>query len=208
MKINTNKWNKIRYTIIAPGYDIAAGILDSSRKKSIEQLNIDKESKVLIIGCGTGLDLKHLPVGCDITATDITPKMVELTKSRNKKLGHNLNAVVMDGHKLDFNSEEFDFVLLHLIISVIPNPYACIKEAERVLKLGGKIAVFDKFVAEGTKASFARRAANIFTNTLFSDITRSFEDIATHTALEKISDIKANFGGKFRIIQLRKLIKK
>lgn len=207
MRVNTNKWNKIRYTIIAPGYDIAAGILDGSRKKSIKNLEIIEGSKVLIVGCGTGLDLEYLPKGCHITATDITPKMVELTKARNKKIGHNLNALVMDGQNLELNSNEFDFVLLHLIISVIPDPYACIKEVERVVKPDGKVSVFDKFVADGTKPSFARKTANIITNTLFSDITRSFEDIASHTKLVKTSDIKANFGGKFRIIQMRKLAK-
>lgn len=205
MKINTNKWNKIRYTAIAPGYDIAAGILEQSRKKSINNLNISENTKVLIIGCGTGLDLKHLPIGCEITATDITPKMVEYTINRNKKYGHNLNTLVMDGQNLDFDNEQFDFVILHLIISVIPNPVKCIKEAERVLKPNGTITVLDKFVTDGKKPSALRRFVNLFTNTLFSDITRSFQEIAKHTSLEKISDIDADFGGKFRIIQMRRI---
>ena len=100
MRINTNAWNKIRYTIYSPGYDLAAGILKESRKKSIESLNIKTGDKVLIIGAGTGLDLEFLPKNCLITATDITPSMINKINKRNKKLNRNVEALVMDGQNL------------------------------------------------------------------------------------------------------------
>jgi hypothetical protein len=40
---------------------------------------------------------------------------------------------------------------------------------------------------------------------MFSDISRSFEKIITHTKLSVISDIDANFKGNFRIIKLIKI---
>ena len=204
MKINNNTWNKIRYTLYAPGYDIAGRIFDKSRKKSIDSAEIKPGDKVLIIGAGTGLDLDFLPVNCEITATDLTPSMIERTKKRNKTLNHHLNAIVMDGQNLQFTNDSFDVVILHLILAVIPDPIACIKEAERLLKQNGKAIVFDKFVPKNKKITYMRKLANVFTNFIASDITRTFESIASQSNLMIVSDIEADFNGNFRLIKLIK----
>jgi len=204
MKINNNTWNKLRYTLYSPFYDSVAGFLKNSRRKSISQLGIKEGDKVLIVGAGTGLDLEFLPNFCEITATDITPSMVERIKKRNKKLLRNLKTHVMDGQKLDFEDNTFDFVILHLILAVIPNPNACIQEAERVLKPNGQVAVYDKFVKKNSKISFSRKFANFFSNMFFTDITRHFETILSASKLTLISDIDADFNGNFRLIKLQK----
>ncbi|HAF29647.1 MAG TPA: SAM-dependent methyltransferase [Bacteroidales bacterium] len=204
MKINTNTWNKIRYTLYTPGYDLIAQYLRDSRKKSIDSLEIESGDKVLIIGAGTGLDLEFLPSDCDIIATDITPSMIDGIKKRNKVLNLKVQAMVMDGQALNFGNNMFDKIILHLIISVIPDPIACIKEAERVLKSGGQIVVYDKFVPKDRKVSSIRKIANVFTNFLFSDITRSFESIILNSGLTILSDKDADFNGNFRLIKMTK----
>ncbi|MHC1690710.1 MAG: class I SAM-dependent methyltransferase [Bacteroidales bacterium] len=204
MKINTNTWNKIRYTLYTPGYDLVAGYFKASRTKSIDSLDLKPSDKVLIIGAGTGLDLEIIQTDCDIIATDITPSMIARIKKRNIKLKRNVDAVVMDGQALRYDDNSFDKIILHLILAVIPNPVACIKEAERVLKPGGFIVVFDKFVRKDTEVSFIRRFLNLLTNLIFSDITRDFESIVNKTGLEVITDIDADFKGNFRLIKMTK----
>lgn len=204
MKINTNSWNKFRYTVYAPGYDILGTIFSSSRKKAIEQLNILPGDKVLLVGAGTGLDLEFVPAGALVTATDITPSMIEKVKKRSIEFNLGVEALVMDGQQLSFSDNSFDKILLHLILAVIPDPVACLREAERVLKPGGKISVFDKFVPANRKVSFIRRILNPFTNLLFSDITRNFEAMAASTRLKIISDKGADFRGNFRILLVEK----
>lgn len=204
MRVNTNAWNKIRYTLYSPGYDLAARLLSNSRKKSIESLVINSNDKILIVGAGTGLDLEFLPDYCEIVATDITPSMIARLKKRNLKLNRNLHAEVMDGQKLNFANESFDIVILHLILAVIPDPNACILEAERVLKMGGQIVIYDKLLPEDRKVSRRRKFVNIFTNLFFSDITRDFKSIIERTNLKVISDIDADFNGNFRLIKLVK----
>ncbi|EKD31099.1 MAG: hypothetical protein ACD_77C00396G0001 [uncultured bacterium] len=204
MKINTNTWNKIRYTLYTPGYDLIAGYFKASRTKSIDSLDLKPSDKVLIIGAGTGLDIEIIQTDCKIIATDITPSMIARIKKRNIKLKRNVEAIVMDGQALRYDDNSFDKIILHLILSVIPDPVACIKEAERVLKPGGYIAVFDKFVHKNSKVSSIRRFANLLTNLIFSDITRDFESIVNKTGLLAISDIDADFKGNFRLIKMTK----
>jgi len=204
MKINTNTWNRIRYTLYTPGYDLLGRIFSASRNKSISQLQLKPGDNILLIGAGTGLDLEYFPKDCLITATDITPAMIKATIHRNKKLGLNLKALVMDGQTLSFPPESFDAIVLHLILAVIPDPVLCLKEAERVLKPGGKIVVFDKFVPTNQMVSILRKLLNLITNLVASDITRDIETIAGQTRLTIESDIPADLGGNFRILLLSK----
>jgi len=199
----TNSWNRFRYTLYAPGYDIVGRIFSKSRNKSISDLRINPGDEVLIVGAGTGLDLEYIIQDCHITATDITPAMIALTLKKNKHFGRNLTASVMDGQHLDFPEKWADKIILHLILAVIPDPVACLKECERVLKPGGRITEFDKFVPSGCSLSIWRKIFNPITNLLFSDITRRFEVIVSETNLNVESDIPADFNGNFRIIRLR-----
>ena len=204
MPYNSNRLNVIRYSLYAPTYSWSARVLEQSRKMSVEMLGVQPGEKVLIIGAGTGNDLDHLPMGCQIVATDITPAMVKRIKKRNSKLNHQLETLVMDGQNLHFEKETFDKVILHLILTVIPNPTKALKETERLLKPGGRVVVFDKFIPHGKKASPVRRFFNLFTSFLFSSLTLNFENILAHTRLKVVSDKKANLDGYFRIILLEK----
>jgi phosphatidylethanolamine/phosphatidyl-N-methylethanolamine N-methyltransferase len=204
LTINTNRWNIIRYTLFTPGYDFIASWFSASRKRSLEGLAIKEGDKVLIIGAGTGLDLEYIPRGCKIVATDITPSMVERVRKRNTQMKHHLEAMVMDGQHLTFADNTFDKIILHLILAVIPDPVACIRETERVLRSGGQIVIFDKFVPRNRRISGRRRFANLFANLLFSDITRDFESIAKNATLTLVSDEDADFNGNFRLIKMKK----
>jgi phosphatidylethanolamine/phosphatidyl-N-methylethanolamine N-methyltransferase len=206
MKINTNLWNKIRYTAMAPVYDIAGKLFSAYRKLSIEQLNIIDGDKVLIIGAGTGLDLEFIPKHAVITATDITPAMINMIEKRNQSLGFNLTATVMDGQQLELADKSYDKIILHLILAVIPDLVACIKEAERVLKDDGRIVVYDKFLPGHITASFGRKTLNLFTNFFFSDINRKFEEIVSHTQLKTVKITGADFRGNYKIYVLEKQI--
>jgi ubiquinone/menaquinone biosynthesis C-methylase UbiE len=204
MKINTNAWNKTRYTIYAPFYDILVGHFETTRKKSIQSLQIEPGDEVLLLGAGTGLDLNLMPKRCSITAIDITPAMIDKVEKRNQKLSHNLKTIVMDGQKLEFPDNFFDKIVLHFVLAVIPNPVSCIKEVERVLKMGGNITVFDKFLPKNKKISLLRKVVNPIANLFFTDINRSFESMVNATDLKIVSDIDAHFNGKFRFIKLVK----
>ena len=96
MAINTNRWNRIRYTAFAPLYDRVASF-GTQRRRSIELLDLKPGERVLIVGAGTGADLLYLPAGVEVVAGDITPAMVERVRRRAAGLRREVTADVMDG---------------------------------------------------------------------------------------------------------------
>lgn len=190
MQVNTNTWNKIRYTLYRPFYDIIANFFRPFRKQSIESLDLKPSDRILILGAGTGLDLEFLGGQDHIDAIDITPSMIEQVRKKADSLGIEVNAQVMDGSNLDFANEYFDAVILHLIVAVIPDPINCLKETERVLKSGGKFSVMDKFITSGTKPGLIRTLINPITNLLATNINRDIDDLLAHTNLVIKSDEK------------------
>lgn len=198
--------NKFRYTLYTPIYDLMVKpVFRKQRESSIRNLGIKENSKVLIVGAGTGLDFEFL-IGknLEIHAGDITSSMVKKMHSKAKKMQLNAQISEMDGQDLKYENDYFDNVILHLIVAVIPDPIQCIKEVERVAKKGARISVFDKFIQPGAKVSLIRKILNFPTALLFSDITRDIDQIISHTQLNKINDKPAAFGGNFRIIELQK----
>ncbi|OKL40562.1 phosphatidylethanolamine N-methyltransferase [Pontibacter flavimaris] len=205
MSLNTNAWNRLRYTLYLPIYDfIADRIFRKYRQRSVQLLEAKPNNAILILGAGTGLDLPYLQGYTNLTAIDITPGMVSKLKQRADELQIPVNAQVMNGQQLAFPNASFDAVILHLILAVIPDPVACIKEVERVLKPGGTVMVFDKFLADGQKPSILRRLLNQVASTLFSDINRSIGNIVRHTSLSIELNEPAALKGTFRIVRLRK----
>lgn len=183
--INTNAWNRFRYTIYQPIYDLAGRYFTRHRRTSIEALKLSPDDNILIVGAGTGLDLEFLKGFNHVTAIDITPAMISQLKRRAERLQIPVEAMIMDGSKLNFKDNYFDAVLLHLIVAVIPDPVGCLKETERVLKPGGMISIMDKFVHPGSKPSLLRRLLNPFTNLLATNIDRDIDELLSHTSFQK-----------------------
>ncbi len=192
--MNTNLWNRWRYTLYAPIYDRIVRSFATSRKRSIEMLALRPGQRVLLVGAGTGEDLQFIPDGVSITGVDITPAMVDQLRQKSEVLQRSVQAEVMDGQSLEFSTESFDAVVLHLILAVIPDPIACIQEAVRVLKKDGQIVVFDKFLSGDEQPSFGRRVANIIANVAFSDINRRLEPIVSAVPLQLLREEPAPFG--------------
>jgi phosphatidylethanolamine/phosphatidyl-N-methylethanolamine N-methyltransferase len=203
MPINTLGWNRVRYTLLAPLYDRVAGFR-TQRRRSFELLAPRAGERILIDGCGTGADLDFLPPDVEVVATDLTPVMVERTRRRAQSLGRAVDARVMNAQALEFADASFDAVVLHLILAVVPDPVAAIREAARVLKPGGRTVVFDKWVPDAARASLARRAANLIAGVVATEITRKLGPLVDASGLRVEHRESAGGGGFFSITLLRK----
>jgi phosphatidylethanolamine/phosphatidyl-N-methylethanolamine N-methyltransferase len=199
-------WNRLRYTVWAPIYDALVGVVGftSARRDSIERLGLRDGDRVLIVGAGTGLDLEFVPPGVLISAVDVTPAMLKRLIRRAAHGGRLVSTQVMDARRLTFPDGSFDAVIMHLIVAVMPQPELGLKEAARVLRAGGRIAIFDKFLDDRELPSSARRLVNIVTRTLFSDINRRLGPLVHGTGLVVERNEPARFGGMFRSVTLSK----
>lgn len=200
-------WNRVRYSFWAPVYDRIATAgpgLATARQRSIARLGLTPGQRLLISGAGTGLDLPYIPAGVDITAVDVTPAMLGQLQARARESGVPVAARVMDARSLDFADESFDGVVMHLILAVMPQPERGLAEAARVLKRGGRVAVFDKFLRDDERPTMRRRLLNIVAKPLFSDMNRRLAPIVAGTNLEIEHDEPVAFGGVYRIATLVK----
>ena len=203
MRVNTNRWNRVRYTLWAPFYDWAVRF-HRQRRRAIELLGLRPGERVLIVGAGTGADLPYIPDGVEIMAGDLTPAMVERIRERADALGRAVDAQVMDAHHLDLPDASFDAVILHLIRAVVPDPVAAMRKAERVLRPGGRAVVFDKWAPAGRAPSLGRRILNLFANLIATDVTRQLEPLVARTGLQVEHREAAGLGGFFDIALLRR----
>jgi len=195
------RWERRRYAFWAPLYDFVVWPLRKARRRSLDGLGLRAGERVLLVGAGTGEDLPFIPEGVFTVATDLTPAMLRRAW-RKARDSHHL--AVMDGHSLALRGSTFDAVVLHLILAVIPDPALCLADAVRVLRPGGRIAIFDKFVADGGNASLGRRLLNRVTRPIATDITRRLDDIIrdSQVRVRRVRNEPA-IGGKFSIVQLR-----
>jgi ubiquinone/menaquinone biosynthesis C-methylase UbiE len=199
-------WNRLRYSAWAPVYDALAGAagFSEARRRSIGRLNLVPGNRVLLVGAGTGLDLEYLPADVVITAVDVTPAMLKRLQVRAARFGRQVSAHVMDARHLQFADASFDAVVMHLIVAVMPDPGQGLQEADRVLRPGGRIAVFDKFLRDGERPSVRRRLLNLIAKPLFSDMNRHLEPLVATTSLQVERDEPIAFGGVYRIATLIK----
>ncbi len=201
MSLNTNRWNRLRYTFWAPVYDTLVGVFERKRQHSLRLLELQPGERVLIVGAGTGADLPYVVPGCRVLATDLTPAMLRIARARARRGTY---LALMDGQRLAVPAASFDAVVLHLILAVIPDPVLCLQEAARALRPGGRIVVLDKFV-RGGRVPLAMRVLNPLARLLFTEITRDFEAILreSQAPLVVTHDAPALLGGLFRHVLLQ-----
>lgn len=194
---------KHSYTLIAPFYDgLLARASRDARKRSLAALQTLPPSDVLIDGVGTGLDVPYLARQHRYVGLDMTPAMLRRCVARTHAL--DFHAVQADAQRLPFADDSFDVIILHLIIAVVPNPRHCLQEATRVLRPGGTMLLFDKFLRPQERATW-RRLANRVTRRVATSLDVVFEHLLeTLPELDRVHDEPALASGWFRLIRLRK----
>ena len=194
---------KHSYTLIAPLYDfIIRAPLERLRVRSLAALPQDKPARILVNGIGTGLDLPHLAQLHTYVGVDLTAAMLRRARPRIGTL--ELDLVQGDSQRLPFRDASFDHAILHLILAVVPDGTAALREVWRVLKPGGRIYLLDKFLKRGERA-LARRLLNPLASRIATRTDVVFEDLVARVpGLKVLQDQPALLGGWFRLIQLEK----
>jgi ubiquinone/menaquinone biosynthesis C-methylase UbiE len=114
----------------------------SKLSKALGGLEGERFGDGLEIGSGTGyfsLNLLQLGIVERLTATDISPGMLDRLAETAEMLGVKATTVATEAEELPFDDESFDIVFGHAVLHHIPDVERAFAEFRRVLRPGGAI---------------------------------------------------------------------
>lgn len=142
------------------------------------------KSSILVLGCGSGLEIERLKFPCNVVGVDLSDKMLGVLEKKKLYNGVNLSTVCGSFLDLDFEKEKYDIVLTCYAMhhfnseqkqSIYSKVYKCLKK-DGVFVNGDTIAVNyeeeDKYMAE---AEQTYRKENMPFASLHVDVPFCFE---------------------------------
>jgi len=140
-------------------------------------IGIDSAATVVDLGCGSGVvarTIAHRPrFAGRVTGIDRSPYLTAVAADFARREG--VDRVVEfrtgDSHALALPDAAFDAVVAHTLLSHVEDPRAVMKEIARLLKPGGKAAIFDGDYASLTYAGGDPITAKAMDETIVNALT-------------------------------------
>jgi SAM-dependent methyltransferase len=114
-----------------------------------DALRLSRDEAILELGCGTGVIARALAKRSDvkgrITAIDISPYLVELGArlASEEGVAERIDFLVGDAHSIVEPQGRFDVIIMHTLLSHVVDPATVLREAQRLLRPGGRVVIFD-----------------------------------------------------------------
>ena len=110
-----------------------------NKKLEITRTYFQDDSEVLEIGCGTGSTaLAHAPYVKHILATDISPAMINIAKTKAAASQiDNVSFEIQAVAGYDIRASCYDVIMAHNLLHLLEDPRAAIASVYRGLKPGG-----------------------------------------------------------------------
>jgi ubiquinone/menaquinone biosynthesis C-methylase UbiE len=125
---------------------------EAKYKAALERLNIARNSKILDVGCGTGLLFSHIAAEAKtIVGVDISGKLLLHAKERARDF-RNVHLVQADADHLPFKDNYFSMVFAFTVLQNMPKPLETLNEFKRNAKLDAPVVV------TGLKKAFSLEA--------------------------------------------------
>jgi ubiquinone/menaquinone biosynthesis C-methylase UbiE len=137
------------------GAEIGLKVIHPGGRRSTEQLiafaEFEAGHHVLDIGCGVGTTAIEIAkrFGCQVTAVDILPSMVERATMNIQAagVGDRVKAEQGDILALEFDDNTFDRVIIEAVTMFVDRPKA-LKETARVCRPGGYVVDHEAFFSK------------------------------------------------------------
>ncbi len=181
-------------------YDRVAAVYDILDKISIPFWMREKavsfaQGRVLEIGVGTGINLPLYSEDCDLTAIDISPRMLQKAQHRADKFNIAVELKQMDVQRLDFSDCSFDTVLAACVFCSVPDPIIGLKEVRRVCKSDGRVILLEHMRSERPLLGLMMDFINpLFFYTIGNNINRRTMEnvIKSGLHIERVENLKAD----------------
>jgi ubiquinone/menaquinone biosynthesis C-methylase UbiE len=132
----------IRWMWSLGDYGELAAHLEAHAIELAQRSRLQAGSEVLDVAAGNGnFAIAAARLGATVVATDLTPAMVSLGRSRSGSLGIAIEWLEADAEDLPFPAERFDVVASVFGAMFAPNPDRVASEMFRVTKRGGLVAM-------------------------------------------------------------------
>jgi SAM-dependent methyltransferase len=107
-----------------------------------EACRVGRGTRVLDVAAGTGnAAIPAALAGAHVTASDLTPELLEAGRARAAAAGVELDWVEADAERLPFDDESFDVVMSSIGVMFAPHHQLAADELVRVCKPGGTIGL-------------------------------------------------------------------
>jgi ubiquinone/menaquinone biosynthesis C-methylase UbiE len=112
---------------------------DFARRAILDALALESGDQLLELGCGGGLLLRDaLATGASAAGLDHSDEMVELARER----APGAEVVLAEAKSLPFPEDAFSAVAMSVVFFFLDDPVGVLNECRRVLKPGGRLAVY------------------------------------------------------------------
>jgi SAM-dependent methyltransferase len=144
------------------------------------------EGEVVDVGFGTGTNLAHLPPAVTrVHAIEPSIGALERAAAAIDASPVPVDISGRDGQRLPFPDESVDRVLFTWTLCTIPDPVAAIREARRVLRVGGAVHFVEHGLSDVTSTQRWQHRLNGLQNRLFCgcNLTRDVPDLLARGGL-------------------------
>ena len=128
-----------------------------------QEVSAALSGRILIVGLGPGLDLRHLPPAVtEVVAIEPSRPMREAAEnevSAARRRGLPVEVIDAVGEDLPLPDDSFDGVLFVYVLCSVTDPDAAIAEGRRVLRPGGLVAVMEH--VRGAPKTFSARTQRV-----------------------------------------------
>lgn len=141
---------KRRYDRQAAGYDLKNRLMERMAMRKWRALLWEKVKgpRVLEIGVGTGANFPFYRQDLEVTAIDLSDRMLEQAEKKARRDGVKVELHQMDAQALEFPDASFDDVITTFVFCSVPDPVLGLREAGRVCKPDGQIVLLEHVRSE------------------------------------------------------------
>jgi SAM-dependent methyltransferase len=141
-------WQRLSAVLYDPFFWLAERAGLAARRRALVQ---QASGRVLEIGAGTGLNLRHYADDAELVLSEPDAAMADRLRRRVAGRRRPATVVLAPAEALPFADGEFDTVVSTLVLCTVPDQAAALREIRRVLRPGGRLLFMEHIRSESPR---------------------------------------------------------